>query len=140
MVRSSDCIKKYGLPTNDNSWMVLWDVPAELELGILPNRLYCNKDMVDPLTQAFKNVIERGLLSEVKTWDGCFCIRPIRGYTDIWSLHSWGIAIDINAFENPLGEEPKMSKELVACFIDAGFDWGGFWHRKDGMHFQLAKI
>jgi len=33
-----------------------------------------------------------------------------------------------------------MSKELVSCFTDAGFDWGGTWERKDGMHFQLKNI
>jgi len=33
-----------------------------------------------------------------------------------------------------------MSHELVQCFKDAGFDWGGDWTRPDGMHFQLAKL
>jgi hypothetical protein len=33
-----------------------------------------------------------------------------------------------------------MSPELVACFKDAGFDWGGEWSKPDGMHFQLSAI
>jgi hypothetical protein len=56
------------------------------------------------------------------------------------SLHSWGLAVDLNAFENGLGKEPKLSPGFVKCFTDAGFDWGGTWKRKDGMHFELAKI
>jgi hypothetical protein len=56
------------------------------------------------------------------------------------SLHSWGIAIDVTAFENGLGKEPKLSSGFVKCFTDAGFEWGGTWKRKDGMHFELAKI
>jgi hypothetical protein len=56
------------------------------------------------------------------------------------SLHSWGIAVDVNAFSNGLGKEPTLSAGFVKCFTDAGFDWGGVWKRKDGMHFQLAKI
>jgi hypothetical protein len=33
-----------------------------------------------------------------------------------------------------------MSKELVGCFAAAGFSWGGYWNKPDGMHFQLEKI
>jgi len=139
MVISADCLKKYGEPSASNKWLVLFDVPPELEIGVIPKRIYCNKDLIQPLTQAFKNLIERGLVSELKTWDGCFNIRKKRGLNSM-SLHSWAIAVDVNAFENGLGKEPKLSAEFVKCFTDAGFDWGGTWKRKDGMHFQLSKI
>lgn len=138
MITSAQCQSKYGSPETEK-FMVLWDVPAELEIGTLPNRVYCNRDMVAPLTQAFKNIIERGLVDEVKTWDGCFNIRNKRQGVSR-SLHSWGIAIDINASWNGYGKQPTMSKELVACFEDAGFDWGGRWRKPDGMHFQLRSI
>lgn len=95
--------------------------------------------MVGPLSAAFSNLIHRGFVSELKTWDGCFNIRKIRG-GNAMSLHSWGIAVDVNAFENGLSKEPKLSAGFVKCFTDAGFDWGGTWTRKDGMHFQLARI
>ena len=78
-------------------------------------------------------------MNELKTWDGCFNVRRKRGLKSL-SLHSWGIAIDVNAAWNGLGKEPTLSKEFVQCFIDAGFDWGGTWTRKDGMHFQLKTI
>jgi hypothetical protein len=91
------------------------------------------------LEKAFKNIIDRGLVNELKTWDGCFNIRKKRGATSA-SLHSWGIAIDINAAWNGFGKPPTMSKELVSCFKDVGFDWGGDWTRPDGMHFQLASL
>jgi hypothetical protein len=140
MVVSSTCLQKYGPPAPANPCMTLWDVPEELEIGVIPKRIYCNKDMVKPLTKAFKALIKTGLVDELKTWDGCFNIRKIRGGNQM-SLHSWGIAIDVNAFENGLGREPKLSAEFVKCFTDAGFEWGGHWKsRKDGMHFQLAKI
>ena len=119
--------------------MVMWDVPTELEIGVIPKRIYCNKDMVKPLEQAFTNLIQRNHVGELKTWDGCFNIRKKRGLTSM-SLHSWGIAIDVNAFENGLNVKPKLSPGFVKCFTDAGFDWGGTWTRLDGMHFQLAKI
>lgn len=142
MVSSKQCYKKWGNPltrSDEEKYMILWNIPTELELGVIPKILYCNKAIIEPLTVAFKNIIERKLIHELKTFDGCFNIRAKRGLSSM-SLHSWGIAIDINAFENGLGKDPKMSKELVQCFTDAGFDWGGTWTRKDGMHFQLSKI
>jgi hypothetical protein len=139
MVTSAQCLKKYGPASNANPHLVLFDVPTELEIGLIPKRIYCNKDLVAPLTQAFKNLIATGHVNEIKTWDGCFNIRPKRGLSSM-SLHSWGIAVDINAFENQLNQVPKLTPGFVKCFTDAGFDWGGTWTRKDGMHFQLAKI
>jgi hypothetical protein len=139
MVTSAQALKKYGDPTKE-SGMTLWDVPKELEIGVLPKRLYCNKDMILPLTKAFKNLISTGCVKELKTWDGCFNIRKKRGLASM-SLHSWGIAIDVNAAWNGLNKEPQLSKEFVNCFTTAGFDWGGTWTgRVDGMHFQLSKI
>ena len=138
MVTSAQALKKYGDPTKESS-MTLWDVPKELEIGVLPKRLYCNKDMILPLTKAFKNLISTGCVKELKTWDGCFNIRKKRGLASM-SLHSWGIAIDVNAAWNGLNKDPQLSKEFVNCFTLAGFDWGGTWTRKDGMHFQLKSI
>lgn len=138
MVTPSQCLAKYGPPEKESN-MVLWDVPAELEIGVIPKRLYCNKDIVAPLTAAFQNLISRGFVTELKTFDGCFNIRKQRG-AQSQSLHSWGIAIDVNAAWNGLGKIPVLSPGFVACFTDAGFDWGGAWKRLDGMHFQLSSI
>jgi hypothetical protein len=138
MVTSLQALRKYGNPENQTS-MILWDVPTNLEIGVIPKKIYCNKDMVVPLSNAFKNLIQTGFVKELKTWDGCFNIRKKRGLGSM-SLHSWGIAIDVNAFENGLNVKPKLSTGFVKCFIDAGFEWGGTWQRKDGMHFQLSKI
>jgi len=142
MVTSAQCLKKWGDPTvttNELKYMTVWDVPAHLEIGVIPKKLYCNKEMIGPLMQAFSNIIDRGLINELKTWDGCFNVRKKRGLNSL-SLHSWGIAIDINAAWNGLGKTPTMSAKLVKCFTDCGFEWGGTWTRKDGMHFQLNRI
>lgn len=138
MVTSAQCLKKYGDPTKESN-MILWDIPTELEIGVIPKRLYCNKDLVLPLTKAFKNLIATGNVKELKTWDGCFNIRKMRGLKSM-SLHSWGIAIDVNAAWNGLNKTPVLSAGFVKCFTDNGFTWGGTWKRKDGMHFELSKI
>jgi hypothetical protein len=139
MITSDQCFAKYGQPDAANKCMVLWDVPASIEIGVIPKRIYCNRDLVFPLQDAFVNLIQRGFVNELKTWDGCFNIRKKRGLSSM-SLHSWGLAVDVNAFENGLGKDSKLSAGFVKCFTDAGFEWGGTWKRKDGMHFQLAKI
>tara|TARA_R110000782_G_scaffold132751_1_gene224891 strand:+ start:115 stop:546 length:432 start_codon:yes stop_codon:yes gene_type:complete len=142
MVTSNDCLKKWGDPaivSNELKYMTVWDVPTHLEIGVLPKKLYCNKIMVEPLSKAFANLIDRGLVKDLKTFDGCFNVRKKVGLKSL-SLHSWGIAVDINAAWNGLNRTPTMSKEMVKCFTDVGFDWGGNWTRKDGMHFQLSSL
>jgi hypothetical protein len=119
--------------------MTVWDIPGYLEVGAIPKKLYCNRDLIQPLSKALENLIKTGKISELKTWDGCFNIRKKRGLSSM-SLHSWGIAIDVNAAWNQLGKTPTLSTDFVKCFTDAGFEWGGTWTRKDGMHFQLSKI
>jgi hypothetical protein len=138
MLTSAECFARYGDPKKEAS-MVLWDVPSHLEIGVIPKRIYCNKDLVGPLEAAFVNVITRGLVAELRTWDGCFQIRAKRGQSSM-SLHSWGVAVDVNAAWNRLGHKPRLSAEFVACFTDAGFDWGGYWSTPDGMHFQLKEL
>lgn len=147
MGADKQCIRKWGLPVASVAWegslLVLWDIPTSINDAIpaLPNRLYCNRLLVKPLELAFRNLIARGHADELKTWDGCFNIRYKRG-DDSWSLHSWAVAIDVNAAWNPFGGKSTLSAGFVKCFTDAGFDWGGDWQmpRTDGMHFQLKTI
>lgn len=140
MVTAKQCLAKFGDPVaHEGRHMTMWDVPAKLEIGVIPKRIYCNKNMVEPLTKAFTNLIERGFVKELKTWDGCFNPRKKRNGRST-SLHSWGIAVDVNAGWNGMGKKPTLSAGFVKCFTDAGFDWGGVWKTPDGMHFQLSKL
>jgi len=139
MVTSAQALKKYGAPEKELH-MTLFEVPAHLWAAPLPKKIYCNKDLIMPLTQALCALHDSGRIEELKTWDGCFNIRKKRGLTSS-SLHSWGIAIDVNAATNGLNKEPTLSAGFVKCFTNNGFEWGGNWgKRKDGMHFQLFKI
>ena len=132
------CFEKYGDPKqNESKFMVMWDVPKELEIGQIPKKLYCNKDLVEPLTDTFIKLKETGTYKEIITWDGCFNIRLQRGSKTKMSIHSWGLAVDINAFSNPLGGKSNFSSIFVKCFTDSGFIWGGNFKRPDPMHFEL---
>jgi hypothetical protein len=136
MLTSAECFKLYGDPYAA-SHRTMYHLPPELlVIRCLPASIYCNKDMEKPLNTALHNVIERNLAHTIKTYDGCTNIRKMRTSNSM-SLHSWGVAVDINAALNPMGQPSVQPPELVKCFTDAGFDWGGTWHTPDPMHFQL---
>lgn len=138
-VTSKQAQELFGDPTTEKH-MVLVFIPSTSQSRAVPSRIYCNRYLRAPLLQALANVAERKLGDQILTWDGCFQIRKKRGSLFSPSLHSWGLAIDINAAWNGLGKKPTMSPELVKCFTDAGFEWGGNWSKPDGMHFQLARL
>jgi hypothetical protein len=148
---SKQALSKYGDPfllQTQQKTMSTWQVPSKLleafahvrfsAVGTIgfPKKIFCNNDFKPLLEKALNNVVDRGLAKEMKTWDGCFVIRNKRGLSSL-SMHSWGLAIDINAFENQLNQKPKLSPQFVKCFTDAGLEWGGNWKRLDGMHFEI---
>lgn len=140
MLTSKQCTDRFGDPKSAESKnMILWTVPEDIRFGVIPKKTYCNKLMVEPLTKAFRNLKERGFAGELKEWNGIFTIRKMRGSNSM-SLHSWGVAIDLNASTNQMGKQPKLSAGFVKCFTDAGFEWGGNWKSPDGMHFQLGEL
>lgn len=130
---------------NEAKFMCLVPVPESIRQHMTnsstkkpANSIYINADIAPALIQAFKLVEERGLQDELYTFDGCLNVRLVRGSGSDLSTHSYGLAIDINAIGNGLGEAPMINRDLVKCFTDAGWTWGGTFSRKDGMHFQIA--
>jgi hypothetical protein len=139
--KRSELTRLFGTIINGN-WadeekhMGMLRVPLALQPPF-PAHIYCNKAMESPLALAFANISALGLAGELKSFDGCFNIRASRGLPTL-SNHSYGLAIDLNAAENPLGGETTLSPALVKCFTEAGFVWGGTWLRRDPMHFQYV--
>lgn len=134
-----------GVWPNERKFCSIVPVPQEIGrtwiksgTGNPVDHVYCNNDMKGPLLKALENIKERGLISELKTFDGCYIVRDVRGMPGTPSAHSYGLALDINASENPLGSPGSLSPELVQCFLDAGFCWGGHFHRMDPMHFSIG--
>ena len=145
LLNLNQAIQRYGpiengIWQNESQFMVLHPIikfPWNFE-GSEVVHIYMNKDMVQAFDLACNNLINNDLINNLITFDGCFYIRNVRGYSDI-STHSYGLAIDINAKQNPLGGPVSFSKDFVKCFTDAGFIWGGdFKTRIDPMHFQFA--
>ena len=76
---------------------------------------------------------------------GTYNWRKISG-TDRLSVHSFGIAIDINVNKSnywrwakqtePLEYKNQIPIEIVIIFEKYGFIWGGKWYHYDTMHFE----
>lgn len=86
-----------------------------------------------------------------------FACRPVRGQT-AWSQHAYGLAVDVNPFQNPYHKGQVVLPELATAYLDraqawpgmiqpggpvvqafaaVGWHWGGtFRSLKDYMHFS----
>ena len=89
---------------------------------------------------------------------GSFECRPAVGQSGGWSMHAYGLAVDINPFHNPYTKGEVVAPELASAYIDRanvrpgmilegdtavdafdemGWGWGGRWTTaKDWMHFS----
>jgi hypothetical protein len=86
-----------------------------------------------------------------------FACRPVRGQTG-WSQHAYGLAVDVNPFQNPYHKGSVVLPELATSYLDRGnvrpgmilphgpvaqafatigWKWGGDYQSlKDFMHFS----
>jgi len=86
-----------------------------------------------------------------------FACRPVRGSTS-WSQHAYGLAVDVNPFQNPYHKGDVVLPELATSYLDRGnvrpgmilphgpvvqafaaigWKWGGDYRSlKDFMHFS----
>lgn len=89
---------------------------------------------------------KEGLLQQVVQWGGSYYPRYVRGSKTMLSNHAYGTAFDINVKWNGLAQRPALIgehgclRELVPIAHKYGFYWGGHFKRKDGMHFEVAKL
>ena len=137
-----------------------------------------NKTIVEPLTKVLSDAYEMEFpLHSARTLDhpdfkgddyasmeannsSCFNHRTVAG-TDSISMHSYGLAVDINPMMNPyLARDgnwyPRSGHAyihrfelsrgmfcsdhpLVQSFKEQGFEWGGEWERPDYHHFCYEK-
>ena len=101
----------------------------------------CHRLMLPQLRGALEDVVKAGLASTLHTYDGCYVPRFIeRNPENSISLHTWGIAIDMDAATNYRGIAGTMHPEVVAIFKRWGFRWGGDWKYTDPMHFEIAAL
>ncbi len=120
-------------------------VAANIRTETVPllGEVTCHRVMIPQLRAALSEIVQRGLSPEIHPGEyaGCYYPRFI-GYDPAkgLSLHSWGIAVDLNTPGNQRGTVGEMNRQVVAIFKKWGFAWGGDWNYTDPMHFELASI
>lgn len=138
--------------------------------------IICNKIIYNDLEEIFKELYNNKYqIEKIKLIDeynyndilsmeddntSCFNYRKILG-TDKLSMHSYGLAIDINPLYNPYilednsilpsngreyADRKKAFKHKIdendlcyKLFIEHGFIWGGNWEYPDYQHFERRK-
>ncbi|WP_299058317.1 M15 family metallopeptidase [uncultured Nocardioides sp.] len=101
----------------------------------------CHKVMLPQLRAAFTEVVTRGLADEINPdeYAGCYYPRFIAGSSSL-SLHSFGIAVDLNVPGNQRGTVGDIDRDVVAIMKKWGFAWGGDWSFTDPMHFEMDRL
>jgi len=127
-------------PNWEQANIIELDVGMQLPLptGGKVNKIRVHREAAPAFRKAFELIRQKGLESFIKTFDGTFVPRHINwNPTKPLSYHSWGIAIDLNAQENPLGGPASEGniKLWEEAFDPAGFNWLG--PNYDPMHFEL---
>jgi hypothetical protein len=102
-----------------------------------------------PAVAAVRRIFERvraeqGPLYRQLGTTGMLCVRAIRGWSSLYSNHSWGMAIDITISRHVVPQgSAKTSRGLLSLypyFHAERFYWGaGFsGNRRDPMHFEAS--
>lgn len=129
-----------GSITPDRGWVTGY---IRRETVPILGEVTCNKGMLPQLRGALTEVVQRGLAAAVRRgeYGGCYVPRfiahdPAKGL----SLHSWGMAVDLNVPGNLRGSVGEIDRRVVAIFKRWGFAWGGDWSYTDPMHFEMNRV
>lgn len=121
--------------------------PRITKVEFLGRKFKVNRYVAPYLFEAGKRLADAGIQYSAETGGGYNFRRtwgrPAEIDTTVaqLSLHSWGVAIDINPGQNPPHEtgSTNISPEMVRIMRDCGWAWGGNWKgdQYDPMHFQF---
>ena len=118
-------------------------VAANIRTESVPilGQVTCHRVVLPQLRAALTEIASRGLAGKIypEQYAGCYYPRFIAGSTKL-SLHSFGIALDLNVPGNQRGTVGEMDRTVVAIFKKWGFAWGGDWNFTDPMHFEMDRV
>lgn len=141
---------KYG-KAGDESNLTYAKVPFKLKLSwdasVSVDKIKCHKLVKSDLENIFKDILQVYGIDKIEKlginlFGGCYNYRNMRGGTKL-SMHSWGIAIDLNPENNLLrwGKDKAVFakpeyKQLIDIFYKHGWINLGVEKNYDWMHFE----
>lgn len=156
MKTTQQFINHFGAPTVSGSiYLIQIDLPYPMRLAWdknkTVNKIYCHKAIAGPLKAVFTDILKTYGYEKIKElgldlFGGCFNYRKQRGGSS-YSVHSWGLAIDLDPERNQLKETSKTArfarpeyKPMIDAFYKHGFVSLGREKNYDWMHFQWEKF
>ena len=149
-------IQKYGAPNpTGKGYLVTLDLPYPMRLAWdktrTVNKISCHKEIAEPLKKVFTDILSKYGLEKIQElgidlFGGCFNFRKMRGGSN-YSVHSWGLAIDLDPERNKLKETSRTArfarpeyKDMIDIFYKHGFISLGREKNYDWMHFQWDRF
>lgn len=150
--KQRDCMKFYGRPgTNQVRLNLPYPMKIAWDLDETITSFQCHTKVAVPMRRIFQRTLEHYGMEEIRRlrldlWGGCLNVRTMRGGTN-YSMHSWGIAVDIDPDKNWLRSNSKtasLARPEYKKFWEFVYDEGaislGIERDYDWMHFQFARL
>lgn len=150
--RQKDCTKFFGKVGTNQVDCIL---PYEMVIAWSPKqkikKFSCHRLVKEPLERIFQRTLDHYGYEKIKElrlhyWGGCLNVRKMRGGSS-YSMHSWGIAVDLDPDRNQLKwgrDRATFAKPVYNKFWEFVYDEGfislGKERNYDWMHFQAARL
>lgn len=155
MITTKDVLKKYGTPNEvGEGYLISIQLPYAMRIAWdtthVVSSMRCHHLVANNFIGVFNDLLSHYGLAKIKElgidlFGGCFNFRKMRGGSE-WSMHSWGIAIDLDPSRNLLKETSKTArfarpeyKPMIDIFYKHGFQSLGVEKNYDWMHFQIKE-
>jgi len=151
-MNTQEAIKRFGQPNEAGTYLTTIDLPYPMRIAWDVNttvkKMRCHKLVAENFKAVFTELLEVYGYEKIKElgidlFGGCFNFRKMRGGNS-YSMHAWGIAVDLDPARNKLKETKATArfarpeyKPMIDIFYKHGFISLGVEKNYDFMHFQI---
>ena len=152
---TAQVIKKYGTPNETGAgYLVTIKLPYPMRIAwdtdSSVSTMRCHRLVADKLLAVFNDLLSHYGYDKIKElgidlYGGCFNYRRMRNGS-AWSMHAWGVAIDLDPARNTMKETKRTArfarpeyKPMIDIFYKHGFISLGREKDFDWMHFEIKE-